>query len=261
MQSIGERLEEARKRRGISIREASEATKIRGDFLLSFENNQFDIGLPDIYSRGFVRNYAQFLKIDADKLLTDLNSKLIADSKSARKESRELFGRMEIPERARSTPEREHAAADSHASRATDDSGRRPRAGMSPEMTNYLKIAGIIAAAIIVILVIVWLMKAIIGAATAPEAEGGAASVDAQQAATETITLIALGRVDVRVLRVSDNEEIFSGVLAAGERRELDVAGRVWIIYDNGPNLNLEWRDQRYGMTSEYGRSAFPPAQ
>ena len=33
MQSIGERLEEARKRKGISLREAAEATKIRSDFL------------------------------------------------------------------------------------------------------------------------------------------------------------------------------------------------------------------------------------
>ena len=33
MQTIGERLEEARKKRGLSLREAAEATKIRGDYL------------------------------------------------------------------------------------------------------------------------------------------------------------------------------------------------------------------------------------
>jgi cytoskeleton protein RodZ len=55
MQTIGERLEEARKRKGISIREAAEATKIRGDYLHKYENNQFDIKLPEIYVRGFLR--------------------------------------------------------------------------------------------------------------------------------------------------------------------------------------------------------------
>ncbi|MBE2212314.1 MAG: helix-turn-helix domain-containing protein, partial [Opitutaceae bacterium] len=94
MQSIGERLEEARKRRGISVREASEATKIRGDFLLSFENNQFDVGLPEIYVRGFLRNYGSFLKIDSEKLATDYNATLIGDARPQRKEPRELFGRM-----------------------------------------------------------------------------------------------------------------------------------------------------------------------
>ncbi|MDP5080533.1 MAG: helix-turn-helix domain-containing protein, partial [Opitutales bacterium] len=47
MQSIGERLEEARKRKGISLREAAEATKIRGDFLGYFEQNKFDFELPE----------------------------------------------------------------------------------------------------------------------------------------------------------------------------------------------------------------------
>jgi len=259
MQSIGERLEEARKRRGISIREASEATKIRGDFLLSFENNQFDIGLPEIYARGFVRNYAQFLKIEADKLITDLTSKLIADSKSARKESRELFGRMELPERPRQAPERERAGGgDTHA-RPADEGG--PRRGVSPEMSNYLKIAGIIAAGIIVILIIVWLVKAIIGAASSGDANAATSSAAVQQIPTETITLIALGRVEVRVDRVSDDYRYFTGVMAQGETETLEVQGSVYIYYDNGPNLNLEWGDQRYAMTSDYGRTLFPPAR
>jgi len=58
MQTIGERLEEARKRKGISIREAAEATKIRSDYLHKFESNQFDLNLAEIYTRGFLRSYA-----------------------------------------------------------------------------------------------------------------------------------------------------------------------------------------------------------
>ena len=61
MQTIGERLEEARKRKGISIREAAESTKIRGDYLQKFEANSFAIALPPLYIRGFVRSYARFL--------------------------------------------------------------------------------------------------------------------------------------------------------------------------------------------------------
>src|SRR5258707_125223 len=68
MQTIGERLEEARKRKGISLREAAEATKIRGDYLLKFESNQYDINLPEIYVRGFLRTYANFLKLSVDKI-------------------------------------------------------------------------------------------------------------------------------------------------------------------------------------------------
>ncbi len=97
MQTIGERLEEARKRKGISIREAAEATKIRGDYLQRFENNQFDIKLPDIYIRGFLRIYANFLKLAPEKLVNDyLALGLGEGGRPHAKVGREVYGRMEI---------------------------------------------------------------------------------------------------------------------------------------------------------------------
>src|SRR6266498_2953166 len=95
MQTIGERLEDARKKKGISIREAAEATKIRGDYLQKFESNQFDIGLTEIYTRGFLRTYANFLKVPADRLLNDYAA-LGRGEVRPRQPSREVYGRMDI---------------------------------------------------------------------------------------------------------------------------------------------------------------------
>lgn len=72
--TIGERLEEARKRKGYSLREAAEATKIRTEYLENMESNRFDADLPDIFMRGFLRNYALFLRLDATPLLTDYDA-------------------------------------------------------------------------------------------------------------------------------------------------------------------------------------------
>ena len=96
MQTIGERLEEARKKKGISIREAAEATKIRGDYLQKFEGNQFDIGLSEIYVRGFLRNYAGFLKIASDRIISDYTALGRGDAKSARPPIRDGYGRTPI---------------------------------------------------------------------------------------------------------------------------------------------------------------------
>lgn len=96
MQNIGERLEEARKRQGVSIREAAEATKVRADFLTNFENNHFDFDLPDVYKRGFLRLYARFLKLDVDKVLIDYQAVVLGSSKHAKSESKEFFGRMDL---------------------------------------------------------------------------------------------------------------------------------------------------------------------
>src|SRR5688572_20262553 len=95
MQTIGERLEEARKKKGISIREAAEATKIRGDYLQKFESNHFDIGLTEIYTRGFLRNYANFLKLPADRILNDYAA-LGRGEVRPRSPNREIYGRMDI---------------------------------------------------------------------------------------------------------------------------------------------------------------------
>src|SRR5476649_2774098 len=96
MQTIGERLEEARKRKGVSIREAAEATKIRGDYLQKFESNQFDLGLAELYVRGFLRSYAQFLKLPADKLVNDFNGLGLGANGRPRTPSREVYGRMDL---------------------------------------------------------------------------------------------------------------------------------------------------------------------
>ena len=95
MQTIGERLEEARKKKGISIREAAEATKIRGDYLQKFEANTFDIGLTEIYTRGFLRNYSNFLKLPADRIVNDYAA-LGRSEVRPRQPSREVYGRMDI---------------------------------------------------------------------------------------------------------------------------------------------------------------------
>ena len=98
MQSIGDQLRSQETTRH-HRREASEATKIRGEYLNNFESNSFDINLPDIYIRGFLRSYANYLKINADKILTDYNAHLLGESKPARRDSRELLGRLELQQK------------------------------------------------------------------------------------------------------------------------------------------------------------------
>jgi cytoskeletal protein RodZ len=84
--AIGQKLEEARNRKGISLREASESTKIRGDYLTAFESSRFDINLPEVYLRGFVRLYARFLDLDQEAVLADLDLELgNTNSKSTKK--------------------------------------------------------------------------------------------------------------------------------------------------------------------------------
>ena len=82
---LGQKLEDARNRKGISIREATESTKIRSDYLSSFEAGDFNINLPEVYLRGFVRLYAHYLGLDHDAIVADLEVELGTSSQNQRK--------------------------------------------------------------------------------------------------------------------------------------------------------------------------------
>ena len=96
--AIGQKLEEARNRKGISIREASESTKIRGDYLSAFEAGQFDTSLPEVYLRGFIRLYSRFLDLDQDAMLSDLDIELGNSSSKSQKKSLGSLTSPETPE-------------------------------------------------------------------------------------------------------------------------------------------------------------------
>jgi len=81
MASLGQKLAEARNRKGISIREASDTTKIRGDYLTKFENDDFDVNLPPVYLRGFLSNYASYLDLDPEGILADFDGQQPAEKR------------------------------------------------------------------------------------------------------------------------------------------------------------------------------------
>ena len=74
MGELGNRLREARESQGLSLQQAEETTRIRLVFLEALEEERFDELPGDVYARGFIRNYAQFLGLDQQELLASFNA-------------------------------------------------------------------------------------------------------------------------------------------------------------------------------------------
>ncbi len=68
MEPIGEILRSAREGKNITLREAEEATKIRFKYLAALENNDYDQIPGRVYVLGFLRNYADYLGLEAREL-------------------------------------------------------------------------------------------------------------------------------------------------------------------------------------------------
>jgi cytoskeletal protein RodZ len=71
---VGSRLREAREQQGLSLEQAEETTRIRRVFLEALEEERFDVLPGDVYARGFIRNYAQFLGLDPQELLASFRA-------------------------------------------------------------------------------------------------------------------------------------------------------------------------------------------
>jgi transcriptional regulator with XRE-family HTH domain len=260
MQTIGERLEDARKKKGISIREAAEATKIRGDYLQKFESNHFDIGLTEIYTRGFLRNYANFLKLPADRLLADFAA-LGHGEVRPRQPSREIYGRMDISvATAGEASDRAAPPEDTPTEAAPARAQPRYPRGGTPNLPSgpdpavifkYAKWAGIAVVALIALLV----LKSLFSSGTPAPSTSPARATPTQAAAPattaeRTITLVALDVVRVNVKQKlpdeSEGEDIFLGTLTRGQRQVVPWTGPVYIHATAGQNLEIEFQGKRY---------------
>lgn len=269
MQTIGERLEEARKRKGISLREAAEATKIRGDFLANIEQNKFDFELPEIYKRGFLKNYARYLKLDVEKILTDYNAQLLSNSRLGKKAGAEWFGQMEVKKSERSEAPAVEEAPNSSLGRITprssaaaeeaDSEGPREREDES-DKTFYLKIGLIFVGTLALVFVIFGLIWGILGSggnevtadAPTPElrdapsaSETLAGGGTAAAASSNSVTLLASGDVRLLVRQQEDKLELYRDTMRAGESVTLEKNGPVDILFTAGEYLTIEHGGER----------------
>jgi cytoskeleton protein RodZ len=71
VQSIGERLREARMRQKIDIADVETATKIRAKYLRALENEEFGLLPGPTFVKTFLRTYAEYLGLDAQLLVEE----------------------------------------------------------------------------------------------------------------------------------------------------------------------------------------------
>lgn len=245
MQTIGERLEEARKRKGISVREAAETTKIRGDYLQKFEANTFEIDLPPLYIRGFLRSYARYLELDPERIVNDYNELLSEGKPTSRREAREGYGRVDFAE---ATTRAKEPAEPAPANRAAQD------------QAMLLKFGLLGGGAILVVVLVILLFKVIFSGSPAKPSQSAQQAVQqnavvAQADPVQTLTLTATDPTRVKVVQDSDGTVLFNAALARGESKTIKKQGKLLITVESGKNLRMEVNGRNYTVpVDNYGR-------
>ena len=75
MSEIGDTLREGRLRRGLTIKDVEDATKIRSKYLQALERDDFEVIPGPTFVRAFLRTYGEFLGLDTVILLDEYRSR------------------------------------------------------------------------------------------------------------------------------------------------------------------------------------------
>ena len=73
---IGDLLRRERERQNLSIKDIEKATSIRALYIDAIEKGEYKTLPGEVYAKGFVRNYANYLKLDANEIVNAFNEEM-----------------------------------------------------------------------------------------------------------------------------------------------------------------------------------------
>lgn len=92
---IGDILRSERERQNLTIQDIAKGTSIRALYIESIENGEYDQLPGTVYAKGFIRNYANFLKIDADAVVRQFMEENHPEEVAAAEEAKQQLAEAE----------------------------------------------------------------------------------------------------------------------------------------------------------------------
>jgi len=257
LRELGEYLRQMRASRSITLEDAAEATKVSIRYLQALEEGQFNILPAEVYVKGFLRAYGEFLGINPEELYSRYEAE-------RPKERSGFFGRRQAAQKPlRTTP--------IHAETAFNESSEpKPAVNLASIWASIKAIPGVVygfvALGIIVGVVMIYslngdsnppetLTSAVLGdttlqkAASAPKDEEIAQiiilpidSVNAAQALSvaDSLTFEIKAREQVRLYVELDHaKKAFQGLLRRNNKKDWRVKNSIYLEVSNPSALRI----------------------
>lgn len=264
--TLGERLQQARIQKGISLEEVAAKTNISKEILEKFEANDFNIPLPKIYARGFFTSYVKFLDVNTAAFLAEYET-FMGETKP------NLFpplGHLELEsgeENVRYNPEVSASKGSSETKfprtsidfqkiirdkrfwygllvlfallllcRCSSKKSKNPETSVSHAVVDEVEILPALE------------RESAIKTEILPTSsidQSLPSSTKEKSAAVRMLTLVASDTVQVFVRTEEGKKTVFSGILQKGERKSIPQEGALQIAFSNGNRLVIEQADGR----------------
>jgi len=96
MATLGELLLEEREKAGLTLEKTAGILRVGKDYLVNVEQDYYEELPPDVYIKGFLRNYAKLLELDEDEVITiyQQQKKITKQGLSIKKEKKKWQDRL-----------------------------------------------------------------------------------------------------------------------------------------------------------------------
>lgn len=224
MSEVGQMLRCRRKERGITLKDIEGALSIRVKYLEALENGDYSIIPGEVYVKGFLRNYAGFLGLNAEEMI-----------KLYKEESQPPV----VP--AEGEKEKQESASE-----------LKPRKG-SGRSFGLGTVASLLVAAIGAFFLYTSLTNKVppetaevppAGKTPAPAAPSAPPAQNTVIPAAQGITLAVKATADCWVMVVTDGTENFEGLLHSGDTKTWQAKNKVEITVGNAGGIQIIYNEQ-----------------
>ncbi|MCE5287057.1 MAG: DUF4115 domain-containing protein [Pelosinus sp.] len=234
MQTVGELLRSEREKKGLSIKDIEIGTSIRSLYIKAIEENDFKVIPGEVYLKGFIRNYASYLGLDAQSVI----------------EVYRQNQNQEMPEEA--------VEAEKKTSAGTRKAEER-RERSASKNTGFGRIAAIFLIVIAAGAAFWWLstgqtpnqVKETTPAPTLPAPSQPEKA--APQVQTKTVVVTAKFTANCWTLVMADGKEVYQGTAKTGENMTWEAEKNIVLKAGNASAIDLTYNGQPTGKLGENG--------
>lgn len=264
MPQIGDTLREARIRKGLSIKDVADVTRIRTRYLEALEQDDYEVIRGSTIVKAYLRNYATYLRLDADAL--------VEEYRYGREPRTDELGVYQ-------------SGSTAEQPRPSSLTVRKKRKGRH-DRRGYALI-GVLAVVVIVLLAVFATGRGQTGATTDPDSFGGAITTTTSttvegttasgsgttttagedgESTTTTTGIVATGENVALVATVAegtcflvvreDNEEgaeLYAGTLSAGQEQSFTGSKQYWLHVGAPEALLLSVNGEERGLDGPAG--------
>jgi cytoskeletal protein RodZ len=236
---FGKQFADARNSLGITLKDASEVTKIRLEYLASIENGNGDCVLPDIYMRGFAKIYAKYLKLDVDAVMASCPVKEfeVLNNAGAKGGKRISYNTIVANEK------EQDDETDAGVNYSVPIAKKLKSLSESIKQLASHKHASEIVGVCVILLILAIAIPRIVRKSHHTKIPTEQVNQIFSAPEQKTLSLVANGNVKVVVRDKESGEKIFTGDLVAGAKKEISYGKPLQIFYDKGEFVSIDQRN------------------